>query len=122
MDTKQVADQLVTLCRENKNLDAISQLYSPNIVSKEAQAPEGMPAEMQGIDAIRGKNEWWVNNHQIHSAETQGPYVNGDRFAVVFDYDVTPTAGPMAGQRMQMKEVAVYTVDNGKIVHEEFLY
>ena len=33
--------------------------------------------------------------------------------------DVTPKA---SGERMQMDEVAVYTVKDGKIVQEEFLY
>jgi len=28
----------------------------------------------------------------------------------------------MAGQRMKMDEVALYTVKDGKIVHEEFFY
>jgi ketosteroid isomerase-like protein len=28
----------------------------------------------------------------------------------------------MAGQRMQMEEVGLYTVEDGKIVREEFFY
>lgn len=28
----------------------------------------------------------------------------------------------MAGQRMQMQEAALYTVTDGKIVHEQFFY
>ena len=28
----------------------------------------------------------------------------------------------MAGQRMQMEEAGLYTVDNGKIIKEEFFY
>ncbi len=49
----------------------------------------GMPAEMRGIDAIRGKNVWWMENQQVHSASVDGPFVNGDRFSVNFKYDVT---------------------------------
>ena len=35
---------------------------------------------------------------------------------------MTAKCGPMAGQRMQMQEAGLYTVDNGKIVMEEFYY
>lgn len=122
MDTKEIGKSLVELCQQKKNMDAIDRLYSPDIVSVEAQAAPGMPAEMQGIEAIRGKNKWWIENHEVHSAEAKGPFVNGDRFSVVYNFDVTPTAGPETGNRMAMEEVAVYTVKDGKIVREEFMY
>ncbi len=81
-----------------------------------------MPAEMRGIDKIRGKNQWWFDNNEVHSAKVEGPFPHNDRFAVKFHYDVTPKDGPMKGKRMQMDEVGVYTVKNGKIVREEFFY
>ena len=117
--TAAVAQELVALCREGKNLDAINKLYSPDIVSVESMGNEQMPAEMQGIAAIRGKNEWWMSNHEVHSAGANGPYVGDDQFAAHYVYDVTfkPT-----GQRMTMKEMALYTVKDGKIVREEFFY
>jgi hypothetical protein len=77
---------------------------------------------VQGLPAVRQKNEWWVANHEIHRGEAKGPFPNGDRFTVIFDYDVTAKAGPMAGKRVQMEEVALYTVKDGKIVREEFFY
>jgi len=122
MDTKQVGEKLVALCREGKNLEAVDMLYSPDIVSVEAMGNPDMPAEQRGIDAIRGKNQWWLNTHEIHSASAEGPYPHQDRFAVKYHYDVTAKEGPMAGQRFAMDEVAVYTVQDGKIVREEFFY
>jgi len=88
----------------------------------EAQGTPEMPAQMKGLEAIRGKNKWWGENNEVHSANVDGPFVNGDRFATVSQYDITPKSGPRKGQRTQMKEVAVYTVKNGKVTHEEFLY
>ncbi len=41
-----------------------------------------MPAEMQGINAIRGKNQWWLDNNEVHSAEVNGPFVGDRQFAV----------------------------------------
>lgn len=122
MDTKQVGEKLVGLCREGKNLEALDTLYSPDIVSVEATSMPGNPAEQSGIDAVRGKNQEWFNNHEVHSASAEGPFPNGDRFAVKYHYDVTAKGGPMAGQRFAMDEVAVYTVKDGKIVREEFFY
>ena len=122
MDTKQVAQRLVDLCREGKNAEAQATLYSPDIVSIEAYAPPGMSAECKGLDAIRAKGEWWRANHEIHGAAAKGPYLLGDKFAVMFNFDITPKTGPGAGKRTMMEEVAVYTVKNGKIVREEFMY
>jgi hypothetical protein len=122
MTTKEVGEKLVELCRAHRNLEAVDTLFSPNAVSVEAQAAGDMPRVMEGLPAIRGKNEWWFANHEIHRGEAKGPFPNEDRFAVIFDYDVTPKAGPMAGRRMQMEEVALYTVKDGKIVREEFFY
>jgi hypothetical protein len=121
MDVNEVARRLVELCRQGKNLEALS-LYAPDAVSVEAMGNETMPAVMKGVDAIRGKGEWWFANHEIHRASAKGPFPNGDRFAVIFDYDVTPKAGPMAGKRMAMEEVALYTVEGGRVVREEFFY
>lgn len=117
--TAAVAQELVALCREGKNLDAIARLYSPQIVSVEPVGSAEMPATMNGIDAIRGKNEWWFANHEIHSANARGPYVGENEFVVLYDFEVTfkPTS-----QRTAMRELAHYTVQDGKIVREEFFY
>jgi ketosteroid isomerase-like protein len=117
--TAAVAQELVNLCRGGRNLEAISKLYSPKIVSIESVGSEEMPAEMTGIDAIRQKNEWWFENNEVHKAEANGPFVGENQFAVQYTFDVTfkPT-----GQRTEMSEMALYTVKDGKIVREQFFY
>jgi ketosteroid isomerase-like protein len=122
MSTKEIADQLVALCRAGKNLEAVDTLLSEDVVSVEARGDETMPALMSGRDVIRGKNQWWVANHKVHSAEIKGPFPNGDRFTVVYNFVVTPLAGPMAGRKVRMEEVALYTVAGGKVTREEFFY
>jgi hypothetical protein len=118
----QVGQKLVDLCREGQNVKAVETLYAPNIVSIEATPSPTHPQRMEGIDAVRGKNDWWVKNHDIHKSELKGPFPHGDRFIVYGWYDVTPKDGPMKGKRMQMDETALYTVKDGKIVKEEFFY
>src|SRR5713226_4782438 len=99
METKQVGEKLVELCKQGKNLEAVNTLYDKNIVSVEAQGMPDMPAEMKGIDAIRGKNQWWVENHEVHAGDAKGPFAHGDRFAVMYHYEVTPKIGPKKGER-----------------------
>ena len=50
----------------------------------------------------------------------EGPFPHGsDRFAVYFKYDVT---NKPSGRRMQMNEIGLFTVRNGKVSKEEFFY
>jgi ketosteroid isomerase-like protein len=119
MNTMDIANKLVELCRQGKNDDALGTLFSDNAVSVEALAPPGGEQQAKGLAAIRAKGEWWVNNHEIHSAAITGPWPHGDRFIVGFQYDVT---NKPSGQRMKMDEVGLYTIENGKIVREEFFY
>ena len=117
--TATVARELVALCRTGRNEEAIGKFYSPNIVSIESTGSEEMPAEMQGIAAVRAKNAWWFENNEIHSAKATGPFIGEGQFAVKFDYDTTfkPT-----GQRVNMTEMALYDVTDGMIVREHFFY
>jgi hypothetical protein len=120
MNTLEVGKKLVELCNQGKNDEAIEALYSHDIVSVEAGAPPGESAEKRGIEAIRGKSKWWFDNHIVHSAKSEGPFPNGDRFAVRFTYDIT--AKHMNNLRLVMDEVGLFTVKDGKIVREEFFY
>jgi len=56
----------------------------------------------------------------VHGGEAKGPFVNGERFTVLFHHDVTPKTGAQKGKRTSMDEIAVYTVRDGRIVHEAF--
>jgi ketosteroid isomerase-like protein len=119
MTTMEIARKLVELCRQGKNMESLSTLYAEDAVSMEAGAMPGMSREAKGLAAIKAKGEWWVANHEVHSATVTGPWPHDDRFIVGFQYDVT---NKPSGQRMQMDEVGLYTVRNGKIVREEFFY
>ena len=119
MTTQEIADVLVKHCSAGKFDEAIKELYSPDIVSMEAGAPPGQSRESKGIAAVMAKAEWWATNHEVHSAVVEGPLVAGIHFAVTFKLDVT--FKPQS-KRFTMEEVAVYKVDGGKIVYEEFFY
>jgi ketosteroid isomerase-like protein len=78
-----------------------------------------MPAEMKGIEAIKGKNKWFFDNHELNGEEVNGPFVGDNQFAVEYKMDTTEKA---SGKKMHMEEMALYTVANGKIVREHFYY
>ena len=118
MSTEEVAKKLVEYCRKGEWMKAIDDLYAKDIISVEAQAMENMPAEMRSIDQVRGKTEWWEKQMEVHSAKVTGPFVARDTFVVQFDVDVTDKASK---KRMQMSEVGIYTVKDGKVAREEFL-
>src|SRR5205809_3983109 len=108
--TAAVAQELVTMCRAGRNMDAVNKLYSPNIVSIEPVGTETMPARMSGLDAICGKNEWWFANNEVHNVKVKGRVVGEDQFVAGYAFETTfrPT-----GQRSEMRELALYTVKDG---------
>jgi len=118
MNTEEVALKLVELCRKGEWMEAVNSLYADDIVSLEPRAMKGMPAEMRGLEAVRGKTEWFMNAHEVHSCTVTGPFAARESFVVKFDIDLTDKA---SGERMQMSEVGVYTVKDGKVSREEFL-
>jgi ketosteroid isomerase-like protein len=119
MNAFEVGKQLVELCKQGKNQEAVETLYSPDIVSVEAGAPPGMQRETRGFEGVAAKGKWWAENHTIHSHEVDGPWPHDNRFVVRFKYDIT---NKPSGRRMVLDEVGLYTVEDGKVVREEFFY
>lgn len=118
MTTEEVAKKVVELCRKQAWHEAVDTLYADDIVSVEARNMDGGSPEMEGIEAVRGKIDWWTNSMEVHDSKVGDPFVAHDRFVVQFDIDVTDKNSK---KRFQMSEVGVYTVKDGKIAREEFL-
>lgn len=119
MTTKDIGQKLVDLCKAGKNHEAMKSLYAENIVSVEAGAPPCRSAEVTGLAACLAKSEQWVATTEVHGNKVDGPFPLGDRFAVIFEMDITRRP---ENRRFVMKEIAIYTVKNDKIVREEFFY
>lgn len=121
MNVTDIGRRLVDYCNRGEDLKAVEELYSARIVSVEPFG-DGDPEEgiAEGLDAIRAKHAWWDDNHNVHSAVAEGPYLGRrpDEFLVKFIIDVTPNGG----ERVQMEELGQFTVADGKVVREEFLH
>lgn len=124
MSAMEIGTSLVDYCNRGRFAEAIDTLYADDIESIEPPCPGLKEDERvrKGIETVRSKSVEWEKTHEVHSCKVSGPYPHEDRFAVHFDLDVTAHAGPMAGQRMQVQEVALYTVRDGQIAREEFFY
>lgn len=120
MTMQEIARQLVDLCRQGQNLEAIQRFYAQDVTSAEAiDCPEA-PQIKRGLQTVVEKNKWWLDNHEVHSAQISDPMYHGnDRFGCVMNYDVT---NKVNGRRMKIDELAIYTVQGDKIVKEEFFY
>ncbi|SFK53910.1 nuclear transport factor 2 family protein [Lysobacter sp. cf310] len=120
MNTEQIAQRLVELCRKGEYDQAQVELYADDAVSIE---PEGLPPEAlgnaHGMEAIREKGRKFNESIEaMHGSSCSDPVVAGNWFSVSMHLDVT-----MKGMgRIDMSEICVYRVRDGKIVHEQFFY
>jgi hypothetical protein len=80
---------------------------------------EGDGSMWTGLAGLRAKNEWWESEHEIDNFTVDGPYVGATGFTLGFTMDVK---NKKTGEVMPMREVGVYTVKDGKVVREEFMY
>jgi hypothetical protein len=117
MTTADIARDFTELLKRGDHEGAAAKYNSDDIVSYEAM--EGPMAVCEGKEAVRKKGQWWSENHEVHGGTVEGPYLNGDQFAVRITMDITPKD---TRERTTMDEVCLYTVRDGKIVEERFYY
>jgi hypothetical protein len=120
MTIEKVAQRLVALCREGKYEEAQKELYDDEAMSLE---PEGLPAgalgDAEGLDAIIEKGHKFQSMVEaFHGTQVSDPVIAGTWFSISMILDVT-----MKGRgRVEMKEICVYRVTDGKIDVEQFFY
>lgn len=117
MNTQKIAQALYQHCENHTEAQALEELYAENAVSVEPMAMGDTSPISEGIGAIKAKHEWWAQNFEVHDARMEGPFINGNQFAIVFEIDATDKN---SGQRWKSKEVALYEVEEDKIHRESF--
>ena len=118
MTTSEVAKKVVELVRKQAWREAIDTLYGDEVVSVEARGREGQSPEKRGIEAVRAKTDWWVECMTVDDLKVTGPYVAHDRFVVLYEMEFGEKS---SSERIRISEAGVYTVQDGKVVREEFL-
>lgn len=117
MTIKEIADRLVQLCARGQFEAAQKELFDENAVSIEPYDTPDFPKETHGLDAIIEKGKKFDSRVQtMHTLEVSEPLVATESFAVTMHMDVT-----MEEQgHMDMVEICLYKVQNGKVISEEF--
>jgi hypothetical protein len=72
MNTQELANKVIELTRKQAWKEALESLYAKDIVSVEARANESGLFETRGIDAVRGKVDWWLDAMETHSVKVTG--------------------------------------------------
>jgi ketosteroid isomerase-like protein len=116
MNTQDIAQDLVSLCKQGKFDEAGEKYWADDVLSVEAM---GDAPEARGKAAVRAKGEWWNNTFRVDDLKVEGPYVNGESFIVRFEMSTT---NKESGEKASMDETALYRVKDGKIAEERFFY
>ena len=118
MTTKEVADQLIKMCREGKVEEAKQEFFTDDTISIEPS--EGiLPKETKGLKGIEKKAELFISMVEHFYGHTiTEPVIAGDYFSVGWDTDIQMKGA----ERKRMNEICLYKVKDGKIVSEQFFY
>lgn len=119
MTTEEVANKWADFCRNGQWDKAWEELYDSNCVSLEMEGAQGFPQKVEGMEAINEKGKQWNQMvEEFHGTEIEGPIVAGNHFTASMKMDITMKGRP----RGVNEEVAIFRVENGKIVSEQFFY
>ncbi len=118
MTTLEVATRFNELAMQEKWFEIQHELFAENVRSID---PPNSPyfGYAEGKTAVRKKGEDFVKTIEaFHGASTTEPVAGGNHFAVGREVDIT-----LQGfGRIQIKQVMLYEVKDGKIVLEQFFY
>ncbi|MEP6466780.1 MAG: SnoaL-like domain-containing protein, partial [Parafilimonas sp.] len=118
MTTKEIAERLVTMCRNGKIEEAKEKLFAQDIISIEPF--EGiLPKEVKGMDAIKKKAELFISLvENFYDNKISDPIIAGDYFSISWETDLQ-----MKGEaRKTNNELCLYKTKEGKIISEQFFY
>lgn len=115
---QEVAARFQELAQQENWFAIQEELFAEDVKSLE---PAGAPylSNAEGKAAVRQKGEDWVKRiTAVHRLSTTAPVIGGEHFAVGREVDITVDG---LG-RIQMNELMVYRVREGRIVSEQFIY
>jgi ketosteroid isomerase-like protein len=118
MTTAEVAARFYELAKEEKWFEIQDEFFSDDVKSIDpADSPYFPYAE--GKAAVRKKGEDFVKRIEaVHKVVTTPPLVAGHHFAVGREKDLTV----QGLGRIQINQIMMYEVKDGKIISEQFFY
>lgn len=116
--TQDVASRFHELAKNEKWFEIQDELFADDVQSIE---PPGSPymSNAEGKGPVRMKAQEFIKGIQsVHSLHTGEPIVTGNHFAVVREKDLTVEGHG----RIQINQIMLYEVKNGRIIREQFFY
>mgnify|MGYP000061152204 CR=1 FL=1 len=118
MEIQEIADKLVSLCREGKNEEAYKTLFAENASAHDHGNPNA-PIRTGLSNLLEGYHYFQNMIKEVNSSVVTDPtIISPHYFACGMGIDYTGTNG----ERHVMNELCVYEVRNGKIAKEIFYY
>ncbi len=118
LTTAEVANRFHELAQQEKWFEIQDEFFAENVRSIE---PLGSPymSNAEGKANVRKKAEDFVGKIEaLHSASTTAPIVTGNHFVVGREKDLTV----QGHGRIQIREIMLYEVKDGRIILEQFFY
>jgi hypothetical protein len=117
MSTQEIAERLVELCRTGDFYTVQNELFAADAVSIEQFATPAFEKETKGMDAIKEKGDKWSSMvEEIKGITVSEPIIAPNSFACTLQINVVmKERGPM-----DISELCVYEVKDGKIISEAF--
>ena len=118
MTTKEIAARYNELAQTNQWHLIVDELYGQDCESIEPDNAQFVKY-VKGLDAIKEKGKMFNSMiEEMHGGYCTEPVVGGNFFSLAMGMDVT-----MKGVgRMNMDEVCVFEVKDGKIIKEQFFF
>ncbi|HEY4197821.1 MAG TPA: nuclear transport factor 2 family protein [Mucilaginibacter sp.] len=110
----EIANRLTELVREQKFVEAYEQLYADDAESIDPLNKE--QASLKGLTKLVEREKDFLSRTDIHKITLSEPLVADNYFAVGLSMDFT-----IKDQgKMQVEELCVYKVKDGKIISQQF--
>jgi ketosteroid isomerase-like protein len=113
MSIKPLVLDLIELVQNSKMLKAMTTYYADNVAMQENVSPPTV-----GFAANYAREEAFYGSLRSAKFRLVSVVVEGDRAVINWLFDYTT----VDGKQYRMDEIAVQTWQNGKIVHERFIY
>ncbi len=109
----EIANRLISLCTQQKFMEAYTELFAEDAVSID---PIYDNVPLTGLSNLLERERQFLVVSQVHDTKVSDPVLAGNYFTVNFAVDFT-TVGQ---DRKLVEELAIYKVENGKIVSQQF--
>ncbi|MDF2432116.1 MAG: hypothetical protein JWP44_1747 [Mucilaginibacter sp.] len=109
----EIAARLTSLCTGHKFVDAYVELFSEHAESID---PVYKNEPLKGLAGLIDREKNFLGSTEVHEVRISDAIFAGNYFSVVISMDFTR----QGQERKKLEELAVYKVENGKIISQQF--